>query len=363
MDETPDSRSSPLLPSAMSLNPAFSAEGKWTPAQVLELDPAWLKQQGLQIPPANCGTPNAAKGLLSGVISTGGCSAAFISPTGLFLTNHHCLFAIVQEHSTPQRDLITHGFLAQTAAKNYRSKTARVTIPSRFTDVTADILSAIPANADDLARYRAIETKQTQIVAACEKQPGHRCRVAAFDGGVQYQLIDTLEIADVRLVYAPPRSVGRIRRRDRQLRLAAAHRRLRDRPRLRRTANPSAPVPFPALHRGRQTRRLRHGDGLPGADLSRPHRAAEMAERRKMFESASITTANSSAPSRRPPPKLPGQIAVASHLKSLNNTFKNAQGQLLGLERGRILAKQEESEREVLAWAAALPTQGCSGRS
>jgi hypothetical protein len=336
---------------AFSLAPAWSAEGKWTPEQVLQLDPAWLKQQGLQIPPGRLWDANRGEGLLSGVVSTGGCSAAFISPTGLFLTNHHCLFAIIQEHSTPQRDLITNGFLARNRSDELRSKTARVAIPARFTDVTADVLAAVPPGGDDLARYRAIEAKQTQIVAACEKQPGHRCRVASFDGGVQYQLIDTLELDDVRLVYAPPRSVGEF---GGEIDNFAWPRHTGDFAIARAYVNGE---PFrPRFHFPLSTEGVKPGDfvmvmGYPGMTY-RALTAAEMAERKKLFEkrvdfygelirTIEETTAN----------QQPGQIAVAAHLKSLNNSYKNAQGQLLGLKRGRILEKQEQDEREVLTWA------------
>ena len=77
-----------LLTAAVSL---FAAEGKWTPQQVLELDPAALKKQGLEIPPSRLWDPKRGTGLLAATINVGGCSAGFISPDGLFITNHHCV--------------------------------------------------------------------------------------------------------------------------------------------------------------------------------------------------------------------------------------------------------------------------------
>lgn len=339
------------LLTVLTTNAALAEEGKWTPEQILQLDPAWLKQQGLRLPPDRLWNPARGEGLLSGVISTGGCSAAFISPTGLFLTNHHCLFAIVQEHSTPARDLIAHGFLARNPGEELRSKTARVAIPSRFKDVSAEVLAAMPPAADDLARYRAIETKQTQIVAECEKQPGHRCRVASFDGGVQYQLIDTVEIADVRLVYAPPRPVGEF---GGEIDNFAWPRHTGDFAIGRAYVNGQ---PFrPPFHFPLSAKGVKPGDfvmvmGYPGMTY-RAMTAAEMAERKRLFEKRvdfygelirTIEETTAGQPQ--------GQLAVAAHLKSLNNSFKNAQGQLLGLKRGRILEKQRESEEKVIAWA------------
>ncbi len=332
-----------------------AAEGKWTPAQVLELDRAWLSKQGLEIPPERLWDPKTGEGLLSAVISTGGCSAAFVSSDGLFLTNHHCLFGILQEHSTTANDFITHGFLASGPEGELRSKTTRVTMPHRFTDVTKDVLAAVPAGADDLARYRAIEGKQKQLVAECERTKGHRCRVAAFDGGLYYQLVDAIEIADVRLVYAPPRSVGEV---GGEVDNFAWPRHAGDYAIGRAYVNGEPYRPkywLPLAKEGVAPGSFVMVMGYPGTTF-RAFTAAEMNERKRNFErrvdlygefirTLEETTAG----------KPEGEIAVAATLKSLNNSFKNAQGQLQGLERGRLLEKQAEAERAVVAWAAGRP--------
>src|SRR5262245_52621654 len=186
---------------------ASAVEGKWTPEQILELDPKWLREQGLEIPPERLWSRDGA-GLLDAAVRIDGCSAGFISPQGLLITNHHCAFGILQQHSTPERDLITRGFLARTAAEELPGAGTHAAIPHRTTDVTAEVEAAVPAGADDLARFRAIERKQKELVAACEKAAHRRCEVAAFDGGLRYVLVENLELPDVRLVYAPPRAVG-----------------------------------------------------------------------------------------------------------------------------------------------------------
>ncbi len=164
-------------------------EGKWTPRQVLELDPAWLRQQGLQLPAARLWDPQRGTGLLAAAVSLGGCSAGFVSASGLILTNHHCLFGVLQEHSRPQRDLITNGFLARTPAEELPGKTTRVTVPRKFTDVTKQVEAAVQPGGGDLARNAAIDAKQKTLVAECEKTAGARCRVAVFEGGLEYVLI------------------------------------------------------------------------------------------------------------------------------------------------------------------------------
>ena len=185
-----------------------AAEGKWTPEQVLQLDANGLKQMGLKLPVSRLWDPKRGTGLLSGAIALPGCSASFVSATGLILTNHHCLFGLIQEHSTPERDLIATGFLAKTRDEELPGKTTRITVPRKFTDVTSAMQAAIPANADDAARRRALEAKSKTLVGECEKTAGSRCNVAIFDGGLQYTLIETMELSDIRLVYAPPRAIG-----------------------------------------------------------------------------------------------------------------------------------------------------------
>jgi hypothetical protein len=335
-----------------------AAEGKWTPTQVLELDREWLKRQGLQMPPERLWDAQKGEGLLSAVISTGGCSAAFISPSGLFLTNHHCLFGIVQEHSTAANDLITKGFVAASPGQELKSRTARVTIPYRFEDVTAEVLAAVPTAADDLTRFRTIERRQSEIVERCEKQAGHRCRVAAFDGGLQYQLIDAVELSDIRLVYAPPRAVGEFGgeidnfawpRHTGDFAIGRAY----------VGGQPYQPKYYLPLSKDG----VKPGDfvmvmGYPGLTF-RSLTAAEMEERRRFFErrldlyGEYIRTIEETTKG-----KPDGEIAVAANLKSLNNTFKNAEGQLQGLKRGRILEKQAEAENAVLDWARTRPEYG-----
>jgi hypothetical protein len=337
---------------------AFGAEGKWTPDQILQIGPAALKRLGLALPPERLWNPATGQGLLSAVINTGGCSGAFVSSAGLFVTNHHCLFGIVQQHSTTANDLITNGFLARSQSEELRGQSVRVTVPHRFTDVTAEVIAAVPAGAGDLARHRAIERKQNDLVAACEKQPAHRCRAAAFDGGVRYVLVDTIEYSDVRLVYAPPRSIGEF---GGEIDNFAWPRHTGDFAIGRVYADG---VPYrPAFHLPISSSGVKPGDfvmvmGYPGTTY-RSLTAAEVAERRDLYFTRRVDLYGEWIRILEECAKdsPAAAIAVAAHLKSLNNSFKNASGQLEGFARGRILEKREAADRAVLDWAAGRPNQ------
>jgi hypothetical protein len=326
-----------------------AAEGKWTPQQVLELDPKWLAEQGLKLPPSRLWDPQRGTGLLAATISTGGCSAGWISAEGLFITNHHCLFGVLQEHATPQNDIIENGFLARTREAELRSKTTRITVPRRFTDVTAEILKAVPANATDAERYRLIERKTNELVATCEQQPAARCKVAAHDGGVQYVLQEMTEVADVRLVYAPPRAVGEF---GGEIDNWSWPRHTGDFSigRVYVDGKPYRPeFFFPISTKGVQPDEFVMVLGYPGTTF-RALTADEMEERHIWFTARAnvyrdwiriLETSTKGDPA--------GEIAVADLMKTLANRQKNGEGQLAGFKRGNILAKQRAADLAVLA--------------
>jgi hypothetical protein len=300
--------------------------------------------------------PKRGTGLLAATVNVGGCSGGFIAPDGLFITNHHCLFSILQEHATPQNDIITNGFVAKSRNDELPGKALRLTIPRSFTDVTKDVLAAIPPNASDSDRHRAIERRSNELVAECEKRPSTRCRVASFDGGVQYILADQLELSDVRLVYAPPRSVGEY---GGEIDNWMWPRHTGDFAIGRAYVN-GAPYHteffFPIAKQG-----VKRGDfvmvmGYPGVTY-RSLTAAEMLERRDLFFTRRRDVYGEwiriLEESTKGNPEA--QILVADNLKSLGNRFKNAEGQLAGFKRGAIVENQIAQDDVVLKWAASHP--------
>jgi Peptidase S46 len=343
---------------------AFAVEGKWTPEQVLQHDPKWLAGLGLKLPPGALWNAEG-NGLLDAAVKMGGCSAGFVSAEGLLVTNHHCAFGLLQENSTQENDLITGGFLARDRAAELAGEGARVAVPHRFTDVTAEVdAAAAAAGADDLARFRAVERKGNELVAACEKAPSRRCEVAVYDGGVRYLLVESLEFPDVRLVFAPPNAVGDF---GGEVDNWSWPRHAGDFALLRVYAGPDhQPAPhaagnipykpphhFPVSREGVEPGAFVMIPGYPGATF-RSLTAAEMRERAELYFPSRaelyrawidrMNTASATGDAAR--------IALASRIKSLENVEKNARGQLAGIARGRMLERKEAAEREVLDWAA-----------
>jgi len=353
---------------ALAREGAWAVEGKWTPEQILEHDPRWLKQLGLELPPASLWGRDGA-GLLDAAVLISGCSAGFVSGDGLMITNHHCAFGALQQHSTPERDLITRGFLAASRGDELAASGIRATIPHQTRDVTAEVEGAVPPGADDLVRFRAIERKRKELVAACERQPNRRCRVEAFDDGVKTVLFEDLEYPDVRLVYAPPRAVGEY---GGEVDNWSWPRHTGDYALLRVYSGPdgnpapkaAANVPFHPRHFFPVARRgVQEGDfvmlaGYPGYTF-RSFTEPEMRERgeRTFPQRAALYRTWIDRMEEASARDEVARIALADRIKGLANREKASRGQVEGLRRGHILERKGAEDRAVLDWAAGRPEQ------
>lgn len=199
---------SPLLALGLAYSlPASAVEGMFTPDQLPEIAKD-LSKKGLKMNPEQIsdltGFPMGA------VVSLGGCTASFVSPQGLVVTNHHCAYGSIQYNSTEENNYLEEGFLAANFdAELPAAPGSRIYVTVAVDDVTADVTGDLSDALIGEARYAAIDSARKAIVAECEEDAGHRCRVASFYGGLQYKRVKSLEIKDVRLVYAPAGSVGK----------------------------------------------------------------------------------------------------------------------------------------------------------
>ena len=193
----------PSTPSPGFENPG----GMWMPRQLANHADT-LHSLGLTGDPVVLTDPLSPP--LAAVVSLGGCSASFVSPEGLIITNHHCVRGALQYHSTPEENFLEDGFVAQSRAEEkWNGPSARVYITQAISDVTAQITQGLEEIAGDQERHHELEAREKALVAACEAdRPQVRCRVASFFRGAEYHLIEQLELRDVRLVYAPPQAVG-----------------------------------------------------------------------------------------------------------------------------------------------------------
>ena len=186
---------------------AHAVEGMWTPEQLPEIKRE-LAAAGLRIDPDKLTELTAFP--MGAVISLGGCTASFVSPQGLVVTNHHCARGSVQFNSTEENNYLEDGFIARNKSGELQaSPGTRVYVTTRVEDVTDKVESELSDSMSPRERFQAIEDTRKALIAACESGDGFRCQVASFYGGASYKLIERLEIRDVRLVYAPGDSIGK----------------------------------------------------------------------------------------------------------------------------------------------------------
>lgn len=182
-------------------------EGMWQPHQLPDLS-ARLLELGLEIDPENLSSLD--KFPMNAVVSLGGCSASFVSPLGLVVTNHHCVYGSIQYNSSADNNLLEDGFLAQQRSEELPAAPGtRVYVTEEVRDVTSAVLAGVTEAMAGGERYQRVEGNRKALIAACEATGYHRCSVSSFHGGLEYFLIKSLEIRDVRLVYAPATSIGK----------------------------------------------------------------------------------------------------------------------------------------------------------
>lgn len=190
---------------AYSVMPAFALldEGMYMPDKIAAIRD--LKKRGLKLSPQEIYNP-AGGGLTDAVIRLSiGCTAEFVSPEGLILTNHHCGFDALVSASTPEKDLVENGFKADNRAGEISAKDYSLYITERVEDVTAKInKNGEPLSGDALATAIKSLTEAEQAKAPA----GSIVRIQTLNNGYFHYLFQTRQIKDIRVVYAPPRNIG-----------------------------------------------------------------------------------------------------------------------------------------------------------
>jgi hypothetical protein len=180
--------------------------GMWTPMRIAE-HAQTLSELGVEHPETMSDTLN---GPLSSLVSLDGCSASFVSSDGLIITNHHCVISILQFNSTPDSNLVENGYAAKTREQELKAPPSnRVFVNFEFNDVTGTMRAGLEKIGDPLKRQKEIEKRATALTKAAEaERKDLKCEVKSYYDGQRYYLIKRREIKDVRLVLAPPMSVG-----------------------------------------------------------------------------------------------------------------------------------------------------------
>lgn len=175
---------------------------------ISELANIGLKQRGIELSAQEIFNPQATS-LVDGICRVNGCTGSFVSSEGLIITNHHCAFDAIQKASTPKRDYLADGFIATSKAEEVPAPNYTVRITEAYSDVSSEVLSVINSQMSYTDRTKAIDRRKKELELQAEKDnPGMRAEVAEMFVGKTYVLFLYTYLKDVRLVFAPPISIG-----------------------------------------------------------------------------------------------------------------------------------------------------------
>ncbi len=188
---------------------AFAVEGMWIPLLLSLLNEKEMQSMGMKMSAEDIYSVN--KGSLKDAIVQfgGGCTAEIISPQGLLLTNHHCGYGQIQEHSSLEHNYLEEGFWAKSTKEELPNPGLTATLISRIEDVTAAALVGVTDGMDKRTRQSAIDKNLNDIKAAAQKEAWEEVMIRPFFNGNQYFMFVTVTYKDVRLVGAPPSSIGK----------------------------------------------------------------------------------------------------------------------------------------------------------
>jgi hypothetical protein len=184
-------------------------EGMWIPILIEKYNIKLMQEKGFKLSAEDIYSINKASMKDAVVIFGGGCTGEFISGKGLLITNHHCGYSTIVNHSTLEHDYLTNGFWAMSQDEELSNPGLTITILKYMEDVTARVQEGVKENMNEDEKSDLIR-KNTDAI--CKKAIGgthYSSQVKPFYMGNQYFLFVEETFRDVRLVGAPPSAIGK----------------------------------------------------------------------------------------------------------------------------------------------------------
>lgn len=191
------------------INVLRADEGMWIPLLLKQLNESDMQAKGLRLSAEDIYSINKSSLKDAVVHFGGGCTGEIISNKGLLLTNHHCGYGQIQAHSTVENDLLTNGFWAMDQSQELSNPGLTATIIVRIEDVTAKVLAGITDVMTNEERTKKINEISTSIAKEAVAGTHYGAYIRPFYYGNEYYMFITETFRDVRLVGAPPSSIGK----------------------------------------------------------------------------------------------------------------------------------------------------------
>ncbi len=190
--------------------PIFAQQGgMWVPSLLKGMNEKEMKSLGMKMSVADIYDVNTSSLKDAVPQFNGGCTAEVISSKGLLLTNHHCGYGEIQSHSTVEHDYLQDGFWAMSLEEELPNPDLEVTFIVSIHDVTKEILNGVDAITNEAEKKTAVQKNINDLQKSYKREDWQSVMIRTFFEGNQYMLFVTESFEDIRLVGAPPSSIGK----------------------------------------------------------------------------------------------------------------------------------------------------------
>lgn len=183
--------------------------GMWIPSLLKGMNEKEMKNLGMKMSVKDIYDVNHSSLKDAVPHFNGGCTSEVISPKGLILTNHHCGYSQIQSHSSVEHDYLADGFWAYKMEDELPNEGLTVTFMVKIEDVTALVLEGTTSLINEAEKQKKIQENITALTNSLPKENWQENKIRTFFEGNQYMLFVTETFKDVRLVGAPPTSIGK----------------------------------------------------------------------------------------------------------------------------------------------------------
>ena len=363
-----------LATMALSCGICRADNGMWLPSLISERI-GDMQSKGFHLTAEDIYSVNQASLKDAVVLFGGGCTGEIVSRDGLLLTNHHCGYSWIQKHSSVDHDYLKDGFWAMSRGEELTNPGLYVRILDRMEDVTSVILSGYDSSMTEEARDSLVRANSEELVdSAVSGGKGLKAAVESLYYGNQYFLFVYKEYTDIRLVGAPPSSIGKFGG-DTDNWMWPRH--TGDFSMFRIYAGkdnePAAPseenIPYhPRRFLKISTQGVKEGDftmvyGFPGTTQEYIHSEAvryigEVSDPLKI----DLRTRRLQVQKKYMSSSQDIRIRYSSKNASVANAWKKWQGESKGLARNKVVESKKDYEARFEAWAKGTPYEGVTVR-
>ncbi len=198
-----------LLTALLTVSAAYAGEGIWIPMLLKQLNQKEMKTMGMNITVDDIYSINHSSMKDAVLLFGRGCTSEIISKDGLLLTNHHCGYSAIQQHSTTEHDYLTNGFWAMNKKQELVNPGLTATLMIKMEEVTDEVLDGVTDEMSEVQREAKITENSKNIVSNFESGSDYQAKIKSFFKGNKFYMVVTETFKDIRLVGTPPSDIGK----------------------------------------------------------------------------------------------------------------------------------------------------------